>query len=177
MPITALQSSNIGTNLENNRQVWLLRTFEKWFVPDCAVWSKKKTRFAYISLSNFWQTISSINWHHFEIHFAVLSKASKSKARNGDRSISYNDDICVQLRWMLWLLSQLTDAAFSHFECAHILLQYNLMLWNAILSSAVQIAYYRDETEQLGAIHCTGECQSRGRCKVTMHCNIYCSAL
>ena len=29
LPITALQSSNIGTNLENNRQVWLLRTFEK----------------------------------------------------------------------------------------------------------------------------------------------------
>ena len=78
---------------------------------------------------------------------------------------------------MLWLLPQLTDAAFSHFECAHILLQYNLMLWNAILCSVMQTTYYRDVTEQLGATHCTGEWQSRDRCKVTLHCNTYCSAL
>lgn len=44
---------------------------------------------------------------------------------------------------MLWLLSHLTNAGISNFECAHILLQYNLMLWNAILCSAMQIAYYR----------------------------------
>ena len=49
----------------------------------------------YISLSNFGETISSINRHHFEILLAVLSKLSKSKTRNGDRNISYNDDICV----------------------------------------------------------------------------------
>ena len=60
------------------------------------VWcGKKKQGLRNISLSNFWQTISSINWHHFEIHFAVLSKVSKSKARNCDRNISYNDDICM----------------------------------------------------------------------------------
>ena len=41
----------------------------------------------------------------------------------------------------------------------------------------MQTTYYSDVTEQLGATHCTGECKSRDRCKVTLHCNTYCSAL